>query len=518
MRRRTLRSQAQTLSTPVPGRPPKLGGGRSQVDIPKEKKPERDDPLEKASNEKTLDATREKASPEKPSSNTEPRTEIPSVPNAEPSDPDDPYHDLPELVSDEEGDIEWKMGDHLTAKQNADLREILDEYRDKYRLSQSENESLSEHIEERLKCGFVRPSTSRWAFPTTMPPKKYEHGNWTLKRPCEDYRELNKVSITDHYPLPTPEEILDQLEGATWFTTLDLRWGYHQVALDEKDCCKTAFWGPKGLYEWVVMPLGLKNAPAFFQRLMDTTLRAQYEFCRCYIDDVIIFSKSFEEHLVHQRAVLSALRAKRIKCHPKKMRLVVSDVEYLGHFVVPNGTAPQQAKVEAILKMAAPHDVPSLRAFLGTAGYYRRYVPNYSSIAAFLNKLLQKDVPWRWTAEAQHAFEQLKVKLTEAPILRRPNFALPFELHTDWSAEGLGAVLAQRDEENKEFVVAYASRSNNRTERNYSSYQGECLAAVWGVQIFSVYLDGTRDRYGATRGPRSDRKFSTVYLGRTNFA
>lgn len=524
MRHRTLRTQAQTLSTPVPGRPPELGGGRSQVDIPKEQKPERDDPLvepqEKASNEKTLDDTRKKASPEKPSSNSESRTEIPSVPNAEPPDPDDPYHDLPELVSDEEGDIEWKMGDHLTAKQKADLREMLDEYRDvfahdmsemttvkgetfsipltdetpifrqKYRLSQSENESLSEHIEERLKCGFVRPSTSQWAFPTTMPPKKDEHGNWTLKRPCGDYRELNKVSITDHYPLPTPEEIFDQLEGATWFTTLDLRWGYHQVALDEKDCCKTAFWGPKGLYEWVVMPFGLKNAPAFFQRLMDTTLRAQFEFCRCYIDDVIIFSKSFEEHLVHLRAVLSALRAKRIKCHPKKMRLAVSDVEYLGHFVVPNGTAPQQAKVEAILKMAAPHDVPLLRAFLGTAGYYRRYVRNYSSIAAPLNRLLQKDVPWGWTAEAQHAFEQLKVKLTEAPILRRPNFAMPFELHTDWSAEGLGAVLAQRDEENKEFVVAYASRSNNRTERNYSSYQGECLAAVWGVQIFRVYLYG----------------------------
>jgi hypothetical protein len=142
------------------------------------------------------------------------------------------------------------------------------------------------------------------------------------------------------------------------------------------------------------MPFGLKNAPAFFQRLMDTTLRAQYELCRCYIDDVIIFSKSFDEHLVHLRAVFAQLRANQIRCHPKKMRLAVPNVEYLGHFVVPNGTAPQQVKVEAIAKMAPPTNVSGLRAFLGTAGYYRRYVQNYSRIAAPLNVLLQNGVAW----------------------------------------------------------------------------------------------------------------------------
>ncbi|GAQ92078.1 retrotransposon reverse transcriptase [Klebsormidium nitens] len=237
-------------------------------------------------------------------------------------------------------------------------------FRHQYWLSQSEKESLNEHIEERIKCGFSRPSSSPWAFPTTMPPKKDEHGNWMLKRPCGDYWELNKVSVTDHYPLPTPEEIFDQLQGATWFTTLDLRWGYHQGAIDEKDCCKTAFWGPWGLFEWVVMPFGLKNAPAFFQRMMDTTLRAQFEFCRCYIDDMIIFNKSFDEHLVHLRAVFK------------------------------------------------------------------------SSCAA-------------------NGFG----------VIRRSR-------HADRSSAGLGAVLAQRDEEGKEYVVAYASRSNNRTQLNYSSYHG----------------------------------------------
>ena len=418
--------------------------------------------------------------------------------------------------------LDWGLGGRtdLTAEQKQALEDLLDEFRDvqaadmsemstvigekftipvtddtpifkhQYRLAYAERDILKEQVEERLKCGFVRRSVSPWASPTTMPPKKDEHGNWTLKRPCGDYRALNKVSITDHYQLPTPEEIFDELDGSTWFTTLDLRWGYHQVAIAEEDICKTAFWGHDGLYEWVVMPFGLKNAPAFFQRLMDTTLRAQREFCRCYIDDVIIFSKSFDEHLRHLRAVFEQLRAKRIKCHPKKMRLAVRTVPYLGHYIVPGGTAPQEVKVEAIVRMVPPRDTSELKSFLGTSNYYRRFVRNYSRIAAPLNSLLQNGVAWRWETDAQKAFEQLKLKLTEAPILRRPDFSRPFELHTDWSSTGLGAVLAQRDEEGNEYVVAYASRSNNKTERNYSSYHGECLAAVWAVCYFRVYLYG----------------------------
>ncbi|GAQ80426.1 hypothetical protein KFL_000540030 [Klebsormidium nitens] len=228
---------------------------------------------------------------------------------------------------------------------------------------------------------------------------------------------------------------------------------------------------------------------------MDTTLSAQREFCRCYIDDVIIHSKSFDEHLIHLRAVFERLRAKRIKCHPKKMRLAVRTVPYLGHFIVPGGTAPQDVKVEAIVRMVPPRDISELRAFLGTCGYYRRYVQNYARIAAPLNRLLQNVVVWNWVTDEQKAFELLKLKLTEAPVLRRPDFTRPSELHTDWSATGLGAVLAQHDEEGKEYVVAYASRSNNRTERNYSSYHGECLAAVWGWLMTNTKLTGMHARW-----------------------
>jgi hypothetical protein len=174
------------------------------------------------------------------------------------------------------------------------------------------------------------------------------------------------------------------------------------------------------------------------------------------------------------------------------MRVGFPDVDYLGHKVVPSGTAPMTVKVEAIVKMLPPTDVPKLRAVLGTANYYRKFVKDYSTIATPLNNLLREDVAWNRSEECQKAFDTIKEKLTQAPILRRPDYNRPFELHTDWSGVGLGAVLVQRDDEGREYVIAYASRSNNRTERNYSSYAGECLAAVWGLSHFRVYLYGRR--------------------------
>ena len=419
-------------------------------------------------------------------------------------------------------EFKWPINANLPLEEVTDLTELLDEFRDvfafdtselgvmggetfritltdetpifkqQYRLSQSEKEILREQMEERKAVGFIRASTSEWAAPVTMPPKKDEYGNWTLKRPCVDYRALNSRTPTDHYPLPTPEDIFDALSDSAVFTTLDLRMGYHQVRIAEEDCCKTAFWCLDGLHEWTVVPFGLKNAPPFFQRVMDQTLVREKHCARCFIDDVIIFSKSLSEHKQHLRQVFGRLRDKNIKCHPSKMRVAFPDVEYLGHKVVPRGTAPMAVKIEAIVKMLPPTDVPGLRAVLGTANYYRKFVKDYSTIAAPLNNLLREDVAWDWSDECQHAFDTIKEKLTQAPILRRPDYSREFELHTDWSGVGLGAVLVQRDDDGREYVIAYASRSNNRTERNYSSYAGECLAAVWGVSHFRVYLYGRR--------------------------
>jgi hypothetical protein len=288
-------------------------------------------------------------------------------------------------------DFTWPMNENLPPEEITALKEILDEFRDvfafdaselgiiegetyhiklndetpifkqQYRLSQAEKEILQEQMEERRAVGFIRPSTSEWAAPVTMPPKKDENGNWTLKRPCVDYRALNSKMPTDHYPLPTPEDFFDALSDSIVFTTLDLRMGYHQIRIAEEDCCKTAFWCLDGLYEWTVVPFGLKNAP-FFQRVMDPTLAREKYCARCFIDNVIIFSKTLKDHKQHLRQVFGRLRDKGVKCHPSKMRVAFPNVDYLGHKVVPSGTAPMTVKVEAIVKMLPPTDVPKLRA------------------------------------------------------------------------------------------------------------------------------------------------------------
>jgi hypothetical protein len=284
-------------------------------------------------------------------------------------------------------EFQWPINENLPPGEITALEKILDEFRDvfafdaselgiiegetyhikltnetpifkqQYRLSQSEKEILQEQMEERKAVNFIRTSTSEWAAPVTMPPKKDENGNWTLKRPCVDYRALNSRTPTDHYPLPTPEEIFDALADSTVFTTLDLRMGYHQIRIAEEDCCKTAFWCLDGLHEWTVVPFGLKNAPPFFQRVMDQTLVREKHCARCFIDDVIIFSRDLEYHKQHLRQVLGRLREKGVKCHPSKMRVGFPDVDYLGHKVVPSGTAPMTVKVEAIVKMPPPTNV-----------------------------------------------------------------------------------------------------------------------------------------------------------------
>jgi hypothetical protein len=357
-------------------------------------------------------------------------------------------------------------------------------------------------MEKRKAVGFIRISTSDWAAPVMMPPKKDENGNWTLKRPCVDYRALNSRMSTDHYPLPTPEEIFDALADSTVFTTLDLRMGYHQIRIAEEDCWKAAFWCLDGLHEWTVVPFGLKNAPPFFQRVMDQTLVREKHCARCFIDDVIIFSRDLEHHKQHLRQVLGWLREKGVKCHPSKMGVEFPDVDYLGHKVVPSGTAPMTVNVEAIVKMLLPTNVSKLRAVLGTANYNQKFVENYSTIATPLNNLLREDVARDWSQDCQKAFDTIKEKLNQAPILRRPDYSRPFELHTDWSGVGLGAVLVQRDDQGQEYVIAYASRSNNRTERNYSSYACECLAAVWKYVI----------AYASRSNNRMERNYSS-YAG-----
>lgn len=328
-----------------------------------------------------------------------------------------------------------------------------------------------------------------------MPAKKDVLGNWTEKRMCGDYRPINAKSKTDRYQMPTPEDMFDQIGHAKVFSTLDMRSGYHQIPLRPSDKSKTAFWGVDAdnrdvLYQWRVLPFGLRNAPAEFQRVMDGVLRG-LPFARCYIDDIIVFSDSPEQHIVHLQAVFERIRDSGLKLHSKKCTFFQSEIAFLGHMITPNGLGVQKAKVDALNQIPVPTDISRLRAFLGLASYYRKFVRNFSTLASPLNRLLKNNEAWVWGPAQHTAFETLKDRLSSAPVLRRPDPTLPYALHTDWSALGLGAVLTQRDSQGEEYVVAYASRSNNAAEAKYSSYEGECLAAVWAIVHFRPYLFGT---------------------------
>ena len=381
------------------------------------------------------------------------------------------------------------LGRHTKYRMQIDLLDDTPVFKPKHRLSTYEWDLVHKRCLELEAAGLIRRSESTFAAPTVMPAKKDSEGHYTEKRMYGDYRALNDRTAQDRHPMPLPEDIFDQMSGYQIYSILDLRQGFNQIEIDPKDCHKTAFWGSDGRWEWVVMPFGLKNAPAVFQKVMDSMLGG-VKFVRCYIDDVILGSHSMAEHCKQLRWLLQTLKADGLKCHPAKCLFGAVRVPYLGHMVSLDGTSPQQAKVEAILKIPPPVDVTTLRSFLGLVNYYRRFVPHFSSIAKPLNSLLQKNEVFAWGPDQQSAFEKLQQSLVTYPVLRPPNYSLPFVLQTDWGQPGIGAALSQMTEPATEYVVAYASRSNNRAESTYSSYEGECLAAVWAITHFRHYLYG----------------------------
>lgn len=357
-------------------------------------------------------------------------------------------------------------------------------------------------LKKMLESEIIQPSTSPWASPIVLVKKK----DGTI-RFCVDYRQLNQVTRKDSYPLPRIEEALTSLKKACWYTTLDLASGYWQVKVDPKDAEKTAFTTPRGLYEFNRMPFGLCNAPATFQRLMESCLGDQnLESLLIYLDDIIVYSASFEEHLTHLDFVFSRLSLHGLKLKPSKCRMLRSSVQYLGHVVSGQGVAPDPEKVAAVQNWKTPSSATELRSFLGFAGYYRRFVQGFSIIAAPLHKLLggtsrkkpQKpptNRPWSWTSECDAAFRSLKQALLSAPILAFADFTLPFLLYIDASHQGLGAVLSQL-QEGQEKVIAYASRNLQAAERNdsnYSSFKLELLALKWAIsEKFHEYLLGSQ--------------------------
>ena len=338
-----------------------------------------------------------------------------------------------------------------------------------------------------LESGVIRESVSPWTSPVVLVKKKGGE-----LRFCVDYRKLNRITKKDRHPLPRIDDLLDSFQDATCFTTLDLASGYWQIEMDPEDREKTAFITDDGIYEFNVMPFGLTNAPATFQRMMNRVFtKINGDFVVVYLDDLNIYSRNFNEHLKHLREVFERLRNANLKLKAKKCHFFKKELEFLGHIISEDGVKPDPDKVSAVKNQPVPNNLKELRQFLGLASYYRKFMEGFARIAAPLNQLMRKDTAYYWTDEQQQAFEKLKQRLIEAPILAHPDFDEPFIIMTDASKIGLGAVLSQKNKDNKEVVIRYASRRTNDAEQNYAATNLECLGVVWAVQYFRKYVAGT---------------------------
>ena len=350
-------------------------------------------------------------------------------------------------------------------------------------------------VNEMLEQGVIRPSNSPWASPVVLVEKK--DGS---VRYCIDYRQLNLATVKDSHPLPRIDESLDALSGSHWFSTLDLQSGYWQVGVKEEDKTKTAFTSRSGLFEFNVLPFGLCNAPATFQRLMERVLRGlQWKEALLYLDDIIVHGDTFEAALTNLCQVMERLRKADLKLKPKKCDLFQRQVSFLGHIVSGKGILADPAKIDKIKAWPQPTDLRELRGFLGLASYYRKFIKDFALVAEPLHALLRKDATFAWTEECQTAFEELRTLLCSAPILSYPRRDGLFILDTDASNFGIGAVLSQV-QDGEERVLAYASRALSKPERNYCVTRRELLAIVHFTGYFRHYLYGTHFKVHTDHG------------------
>ena len=349
---------------------------------------------------------------------------------------------------------------------------------------------VAKQLRSMQQTGVIRPSSSPWASPVVMVRKRDG-----THRFCIDYRELNAVTKPDTFPLPRIDDLLDQLGASRYFSTLDLASGYWQIRMNPESVEKTAFVTPQGLYEFRVMPFGLTNAPGVFQRLMERVLARLNpedgpDFVVVYIDDVLVFSRTLEEHLEHLRCVIQRIQEAGLKLKPTKCHFIRKEVEYLGHMITPEGLKTNPRLVAAVERFPRPQNLSEVRRFLGLSSYYRRFIPQFSQIAQPLHALTRKGAEFQWTDACEEAMKTLKERLVSAPVLAYPSFDKPFVMETDASIAGVGVVLSQPQKDGQLHPVAYASRSLSAPERNYAITELETLAVVWAIAHFHSYLYG----------------------------
>ncbi|WVZ51730.1 hypothetical protein U9M48_002845 [Paspalum notatum var. saurae] len=342
-------------------------------------------------------------------------------------------------------------------------------------MAPDELKELKTQLQEQLDKGFILPSSSPWGCPTLFVEKKDQGG----KRLCVDYRPLNAVTVKNKYPLPHIDILSDQHGGATVFSKIDLRSGYHQIKVREEDIPKTAFSTRYGLYEYLVMSFGLTNAPAsVFMNELD-------KFVVVFIDDILVYSKNEKEHEEHLRIVLSRLREHKLYAKFNKCAFWLKEVAFLGHILSAKGVAVDPSKVEDVLNWKQPKTMTEIRSFFGLAGYYRRFIKDFSKIAKPMTALTQKNAKFAWSSRCEEAFRTLKKLLTSAPILAQPDITKPFDVYCDASGSGLGCVLMQEGR-----VIAYASSQLRKHEVNYPTHDLELLAVVYALKKWRHYLLG----------------------------
>ena len=363
-------------------------------------------------------------------------------------------------------------------------------YTRSYRYPFIHKPEIEKQISDMLKQKIIQASDSPWSSPVWLVPKKMDATQEKKWRLVIDFRKLNAKTTDDKYPIPNITDILDKLGRCQYFTTLDLKNGFYQIEMDPKDIKKTAFSVEGGHYEFLRMPMGLKNAPSTFQRTMDVVLQGlQNKICLVYLDDIIVFSTSLQEHLVRLKQVFQRLLEANFKIQLDKSEFLKKEVSYLGHVVTSDGIKPNPDKIAAIKSYPLPTTTKEIKSFLGLLGYYRRFIKNFAHITKPLTDCLKKHAKIIHDERFKNCFELCKNLLMNEPILQFPDFNEKFNLTTDASNLALGAVLSQGPI-SKDKPVAYASRTLSDHEKNYSTIEKELLAIYWATKHFRRYLYG----------------------------
>ena len=355
-----------------------------------------------------------------------------------------------------------------------------------YRMSPAEEVELKSQLDKYLEAGFIEPARSAYGAGVLFARKKDN----TL-RLCTDYRSLNKATVMDKYPMPRIDELLDEMQGSSFFSKMDLQQGFNQIRVVPKHVERTAFQTKFGSFQYLVMPFGLCNAPATFQRTMNIIFAKCRPFVAIYLDDLIIHSKTWPEHLQHLRRAFSVLREEKFYAKTSKCAFAQSEIDFCGFRLNAEGVTTQPEKIRAVRDWKAPTDPKGIRSFLGLCGFYQRFVPGYSTLVSPLTDLLKKTTQWSWEAPQKAAFEGLKDALAETCRQAYPDPAKPYVVHLDASAVALGATLSQEDANGLLRPITCTSRKFNHAECNYPAHEREMLAFVHAMKTWKHYLMGS---------------------------